>query len=157
MSVFFRIFAPSLQCEIDCKDTQIFWYITKYFRNIVLKYFYMTDYEIDSIVKKLIDSPLSSYLIAKKTCITEQTIGNYRKKLTRPTAANAKLLEYFFSEKSDSTQSIFGDNNLMAGNSIQNIDNSRVLELEAIIREKDAIIAELAQTNAQLVKKLLKK
>lgn len=123
----------------------------------MLKYFYMTENEIDNIVKKLIESPLSSYLIAKKTCITEQTIGNYRKKLTRPTAANAKLLEYFFSEKSDSTQSIVGDNNMMAGNSIQSSDNNRVLELEAIIREKDAIIAELAQTNAQLVKKLLKK
>lgn len=117
----------------------------------------MTENEIDNIVKKLIESPLSSYLIAKKTCITEQTIGNYRKKLTRPTAANAKLLEYFFSEKSDSTQSIVGDNNMMAGNSIQSGDSSRVKELEAVVREKDAIIAELTQTNALLVKKLLKK
>ena len=58
----------------------------------------MTDIEIDNIVKKLIESPLTSYVIAKKTCITEQTIGNYRKKLTRPTAANAKLLEYYFAE-----------------------------------------------------------
>lgn len=123
----------------------------------MLKYFYMTENEIDNIVKKLIESPLSSYLIAKKTCITEQTIGNYRKKLTRPTAANAKLLEYFFSEKSDSTQSIVGDNNMMAGNSIQSGDSSRVKELEAVVREKDAIIAELTQTNALLVKKLLKK
>ena len=143
--------------EIECKDTKIFWYKTKYFCIEILKYFYMTDNEIDNIVKKLIESPLSSYLIAKKTCITEQTIGNYRKKLTRPTAANAKLLEYFFSENNNSTQSIVGDNNMMAGNSIHSSIDTRVQELEAKIREKDAIIAELAQTNAQLVKKLLKK
>lgn len=46
---------------------------------------------------------------------------------------------------------------MMAGNSIQSGDSSRVKELEAVVREKDAIIAELTQTNALLVKKLLKK
>lgn len=60
----------------------------------------MTDNEINEILKKLRESSLSGYLIAQKTCITETTIGNYRRGKTYPTAANAKLLEYFFMEQS---------------------------------------------------------
>lgn len=114
----------------------------------------MTDIEIDNVVDKLIKSPMSSYLIAKKTCITEQTIGNYRKKLTRPTAANAKLLEYFFAEGIGGGQAIIGDNNTMAGSSIQNSDSSRIQELQETIKEKDSIISQLVQANAQLVNQI---
>ena len=116
----------------------------------------MTENEISKIVKKLIESPLSSYAIAQKTCITEQTIGNYRKGLTRPTAANAKLLEYFFSEGADSSQSIVGDNNTMAGASILNTDSVLLKELQKTIKEKDAIISQLIQTNNQLVNQINK-
>lgn len=114
----------------------------------------MTDIEIDEVVNKLIKSPMSSYLIAQKTCITEQTIGNYRKKLTRPTAANAKLLEYFFSGGMGGGQAIIGDNNTMAGSTIQNEDGRRVQELLETIKEKDAVISQLVQANAQLVNQI---
>lgn len=114
----------------------------------------MTDNEIDKIIEKLIKSPLSGYYIAKKTCITETTISNYRKKLTRPTAANAKLLEYFFSKEKDGGQSIIGNNNTMAGDSIINSDDTRIRYLEDLVKEKDTIIKQLIQTNTNLVNQI---
>lgn len=59
----------------------------------------MSDTEINKVVKKLIEkSDLTSYYIAKKTGITEQSIINYRKGVTKPTRANANLLKYFFED-----------------------------------------------------------
>lgn len=112
----------------------------------------MTENEIDIIVKKLIELPLSSYLVAKKTCISEQSIGNYRKKLTRPTAANAKLLEYFFMEESGSLVPIIDGNNAKMGSNTDNIeanntDNGSIFALINILKntleEKDKQIDRL--------------
>jgi len=103
----------------------------------------MTENEIDDIVKKLIECPLSSYLVAKKTCISEQSIGNYRKGLTRPTAANAKLLEYFFIEEAGGLRTKNEDNNETkppfmpkTGNiEVQKPENSSIITLINILKD----------------------
>ncbi|MCQ2272521.1 MAG: hypothetical protein MJZ72_07030, partial [Bacteroidales bacterium] len=109
--------------------------------------------------------PLTAYYIASKTGIREQTILNYRNKKSIPTQANAKLLEYFFSDekvnkgKKNSENAINGNNNVIGDNS--HIDNrqyysdspdvlraqidildERIKEKDAQIKEKDAQIKE---------------
>ena len=69
------------------------------------------------IVEVLIASKLSSYAIAKATGITEATIGNYRRRKTRPTLANARILTRFFNEASsnpiENNASVLPDANFM--------------------------------------------
>lgn len=125
-----------------------------------------SDNQLEKILEQLKNSKLTAYSIAKKTGITEQTILNYRSGKTVPTAANAKLLEYFFNDhsvtfsKKNSENSVSGNNNIIGDNS--NIDNrqyysdspdvlraqievldERIKEKDAQIKEKDAQIARL--------------
>lgn len=86
----------------------------------------MTDLEIEKIVNTLIESQLTGYFIAQKTGITEQTILNYRNKLTSPTQANAKLLEYFFNDPNASTNPK-KDKNLQNKPKIGEINHSTIV------------------------------
>lgn len=114
---------------------------------------------INTVVNKLKNSKLTSYYIAQKTEITEATIGNYRKGNTSPTAANAKILEYFFSEMEEknkgiihgsiveanatTNQSIVGDSNIQTGdNSKINYHNDSIKLLKAQIEEMKKILIE---------------
>lgn len=124
------------------------------------------DLEIEKIIKTLLECPLSGYYIASKTGITEQTIINYRNRKTIPTKANAKLLEYFFSDetvnKRKTVQSIVGDGNKLAGNNI--IENEKfdciITDLKKQIEYKDNIINSLIKHQEILlsqIEKLTKK
>lgn len=119
----------------------------------------ISDFQLKKILKLLKSSPLSAYSIAKNTGITEQTILNYRSGKTVPTAANAKLLEYFFNDcsvaspKKNSENSVYGNSNIIGDYS--NINNShddchnldflykQIELLSAQLREKDLQIKEL--------------
>ena len=126
----------------------------------------MSENQEEKIIETLINSPLSSYYIAKKTGISAQSIINYRNKSTKPTAANIKLLEYFFKDEYSINNTINSGN----GNQIINANGSvtddnrqfysdspdvlraqievldeRIKEKDAQIKEKDAQISKLLE------------
>ena len=134
----------------------------------------MSENQEEKILKKLRESNLSSYRIAKDTGLSNQSIINYRKGKTRPNFAVIQILEQYFSEKScnnspkNSENVINGNNNIVGDNS--KIDNrqyysdspdvlraqikvldERIKEKDAQIKEKDAQIKEKdAQINRLL-------
>ena len=130
----------------------------------------ITENQIEKILNRLMKSDLTAYYIAKKTGISEQTILNYRSKKTYPTESNAKLLEYFFNDKSvnsgkkNSGNNVTGNNNIIGDNSTidmrsYNSDSPDVLRaqidlLDERIREKDAQIrekdAQIREKDAQI-------
>jgi transcriptional regulator with XRE-family HTH domain len=130
----------------------------------------ITENQIEKILDRLMKSDLTAYYIAKKTGISEQTILNYRSKKTYPTESNAKLLEYFFNDKSvnsgkrNSENNVTGNNNIIGDHSTidmrrYNSDSPDVLRaqidlLEERIREKDAQIrekdAQIREKDAQI-------
>lgn len=83
----------------------------------------MTDIQIEKILQTLLKSDFTSYFIAQETGITEQSIINYRKNRTIPSKANAKLLEYFFNDK---TVEKNNKNSKMISNSV--IKNSNIVQ-----------------------------
>lgn len=106
----------------------------------------MTDLEILNIVSRLIKSPLTSYYIAKKTGITEQSILNYRKKKTIPTQANAKLLEYFFNNNIEISDINTSKNNITKTNITGNnngICNNNLSDMITLLIKKDEQIDKL--------------
>lgn len=134
----------------------------------------MSENQEEKIIETLINSPLSSYYIAKKTGISAQSIINYRNKSTKPTAANIKLLEYFFKDEYSINNTINSGN----GNQIINANGSvtadnrqfysdspdvlraqievldeRIKEKDAQIKEKYAQIKDLHALLNEMIKK----
>lgn len=118
----------------------------------------MTGRQIGELIKKLIESPFTSYYISRKTGITEQTIFNYRRKKTVPTQANAKLLEYFFrdelliksqknTENNEETQNLLQSK--ISGEKKQDtevlisLDEISWSDIHSLINEKDIQISRL--------------
>ena len=134
----------------------------------------LTENQIEKIVKILVESGLSSYEIAKKTHITQATIGNYRKGKTKPTQANALILKQFFDIDFDEKATNFSNNNnsvIVGNNNTGNVGNNyysdspdvlraqievldeRIKEKDAQIKEKDAQIKELHALLNKMVEK----
>ena len=116
----------------------------------------MTDTKEKKIIDTLLESPLTSYCIAKKTGITEQTILNYRNKKTVPTSANAKLLEYFFLEENNTNNaentknhSIIGNNNVQTGD----VNNSNIDARQYYSDSPDVLRAQIEENNRLLEEK----
>ena len=135
----------------------------------------MVENQTEKILEMLNNSSLTSYYISKKTGITAQTIINYRNKTSIPTAANAKLLEYFFRDEnavknSKNSENVisensgvvnFGDNAAIDGRNFYSdspdvlraqvdVMEERIREKDAQIKEKDAQIRELLEIIKQL-------
>ena len=134
----------------------------------------MAENQEEKILTLLRESKLSSYRIAKETGLSNQSIINYRKGITKPTFSVILILEDYFSDKTskfsqkNSENSINGNNNIVGDNST--IDNrqyhsdspdvlraqievldERIKEKDAQIKEKDAQIKEKdAQINRLL-------
>ena len=138
----------------------------------------LTEYQIEKIVKILVESGLTSYEIAKKTHITQATIGNYRKGKTKPTQANALILKQFFNVDFDENGTNFSNNTnsvIVGNNNTGNVGNNyysdspdvlraqidvldeRIKEKDAQIKEKDAQIkekdAQIKEKDAQIKEK----
>lgn len=62
--------------------------------NFILQY--MSDNIIDLALKYLSETKESSYKIAKETGISESGVGKYKRGVSRPTIANARILVQYF-------------------------------------------------------------
>ena len=135
----------------------------------------LTENQIKKIVDALKKCDISSYEIAKKTRITQATIGNYRKGKTIPTQANAIILKQFLGIDFDEKKSDFSQNKgsvVIGHDNHGDIDNrqyysdspdvlraqidlldERIREKDAQIREKDAQIKDLHEIIKQLSKR----
>lgn len=122
----------------------------------------------DIVIKCLIDSDLSNYRIAQDTGISDAAIGYYRKRKTKPSIGNIKVLANYFGIRFDEngeaivTKSPSSDNNMsgnrgginnnVVGNNNKNHVNANSGDLEKLISVMERQADQLTKSQEHLTK-----